>query len=171
MKILLSRLPVMLRVCVLLSVATAFLFGSASSASAAPLVTWTSGSATTTITNLIFNDDGTISIESEQSGYLSQVGAFTAHFSYLVIPTPTALFLVGSGTLITTSGDCMSLTALIVEWGADYPRTLNGVLTIKGGTGRYAGATGTLLVNGIDEESLTDTINLQGAILTPLRLF
>ncbi|MEO6569274.1 MAG: hypothetical protein ABIO94_10975 [Opitutaceae bacterium] len=55
----------------------------------------------------------------------------------------------------------------IVELGLDYPRTLNEALTITGGTGRFVGATGTLLVSGIDEESLTDTIQIHGAILTP----
>lgn len=136
----------------------------------AALVTTTQGSATTTITSLIFNADGTISIEADQSGYLSNVGSFTAHFSYLAVPTPATIVLVGSGTLTTAAGERLYLQASIVELGLDYPRTLNGALTITGGTGRFKGATGTLLVSGVDEESLTDTIQIQGAILTPGRL-
>ena len=136
------------------------------SASAAPLITLTQGSATTTITSLVFNADGTISIEAEQSGYLSNVGAFTAHFSYLAIPTPATILLVGTGTMQIAGGDQLFLTASILELGLDYPRLLDGTLTITGGTGRYAGATGALVVSGIDEESLTDTVNITGSIVT-----
>jgi hypothetical protein len=133
----------------------------------AALITTTSGSATTTITSLVFNADTTISIEAVQSGYLSNIGAFTASFSYTAVPTPTTIVLVGTGTLTTAKGDKLFLQATIVELGLDYPRTLDGALTIVGGTGRFSGATGTLLVSGIDEESLTDTIQVHGAIVTP----
>jgi hypothetical protein len=135
-------------------------------ASAAPVITQTQGSATTTITNIVFNADTTISIEAVQSGTLSHVGAFTAHFSYLAIPSPLTIAIVGTGTLTASNGDKIFLTASILEIGADYPRTLNGALTITGGTGRFAGATGTLLTSGVDEESLTDTIQIHGAIIT-----
>lgn len=145
----------------------ALLLGLSTSSVSAALVTATQGSATTTITSLVFNADTTISIEADQSGYLSNVGTFTAHFSYLAIPTPTTIVLVGSGTLVTASGDRLFLQASIVELGLDYPRTLDGALLITGGTGRFSGATGTLLVSGIDEESLTDTIQIQGSIVTP----
>lgn len=137
---------------------------------AAALITTTQGSATTTITSLVFNADTTISIEADQSGYLSNIGTFTAHFSYVAVPTPTTIVLVGSGTLITANGDRLYLQASIVELGLDYPRTLDGSLLITGGTGRFAGATGTLLVSGVDEESLTDTIQIQGSIVTPRNL-
>jgi hypothetical protein len=137
---------------------------------AAALITPTEGSATTTITSLVFNADGTISIEADQSGYLTNVGAFTAHFSYLAVPTPLTIALVGTGTLWTASGATIYLKASILEIGAAYPRTLNGALTIAGGTGRYAGATGVLYVSGVDEESLTDTIQIRGAIVTPASL-
>jgi hypothetical protein len=145
------------------------LTASAPHASAA-VVTSTRGSATTTITSLVFNADTTISIEADQTGYLANVGAFTAHFSYLAVPTPATIVLVGTGTLLTASGDRLFLQASIVELGLDYPRSLNGALTITGGTGRFAGTTGTLLVSGIDEESLTDTIQIQGAIVTAGKL-
>ncbi|HEX2855253.1 MAG TPA: hypothetical protein VHO24_18605 [Opitutaceae bacterium] len=146
---------------------TIALLGMTPQANAAPLITLTQGSAVTTITSAIFHPDGiTISIESEQAGYLSHVGAFTAHFSYLAVGTPVAIAIVGNGTLTTGNGDKIFLAASIVELGADYPRTLDGTLTITGGTGRYKGATGALVVHGIDEESLTDTITISGTIVT-----
>lgn len=149
------------------ALAIAFL-GMTPHAVAAPLITLTQGSATTTVTSLVFHPDGlTISIDSDQVGYLSNVGAFTAHFSYLAVGTPTTIMIVGNGTLTTSNGDKLFLAASIVEMGLDYPRTLDGTLTITGGTGRYKGATGALLVHGIDEESLTDTISITGTIVTP----
>jgi hypothetical protein len=167
MKLILPRLrsAASIRTSVSLCVATAMLLVSAPTASAA-LITSTQGSATTTITSIVFNADSTISIEADQSGTLSHVGAFTAHFSYLAIPTPVTISIVGTGTLTASNGDKINLTATVLELGADYPRTLNGVLVITGGTGRYAGATGTLLTSGTDEESLTDTIQIQGTIVT-----
>jgi len=147
------------------SVAAALLF-SVPQASAA-LITTTAGSATTTITTAVFHSDVLISIEAVQSGYLSNIGAFTAHFSYTAVATPATITIVGSGTLVTANGNRLYLQASILELGLDYPRTLNGALTITGGTGRFSGATGTLLIKGLDEESLTDTIQIQGAIITP----
>jgi hypothetical protein len=152
MKILTLRAPSwFFRFTAFFSVAAALLF-SAPQASAA-LITTTTGSATTTITTAVFHSDVLISIEAVQSGYLSNIGAFTANFSYTA--------------LVTANGNRLYLQASILELGLDYPRTLNGALTIIGGTGRFAGATGTLLINGMDEESLTDTIQIQGAIITP----
>ena len=147
------------------SVVAALLF-SVPQASAA-LVTTTKGSATTTITTAVFHSDILISFEAVQSGYLSNIGAFTAQFAYTAVATPATITIVGSGTLVTAKGDRLYLQASILELGLDYPRTLDGALTITGGTGRFSGATGTLLINGMDEESLTDTIQIQGAIITP----
>lgn len=163
---LLHRSVAALRGCAAFAVAIALL-GMTPQAVAAPHLTSTQGSATTTVTSAVFHPDGiTISIESEQVGYLSNVGAFTAHFSYLAIGTPTAIFITGNGTLTTSNGDKIFLTAAIVEVGLDYPYTLDGVLTVTGGTGKYKGATGALLVHGIDEASPTDTISIAGTIVT-----
>jgi hypothetical protein len=139
---------------------------SASAAPASAAVIPTQGSATTTITNLVFNDDGTISIDAVESGTLSKIGAFTAQFSYVATPAPTGLVLVGTGTITTAKGDKLFVKARILEIGADYPFTVSGLLTITGGTGRYAGATGALYVSGIDDVSLTDTLQIQGAVIT-----
>jgi hypothetical protein len=156
-----------LRACSAFTLAIALL-GMTPQASAAPLVTFTQGTATTTITSAVFHPDGlTISIESEQVGYLSNVGTFTAQFSYLAVGTPTTIVIVGNGTLTTSNGDKIFLAASIVEMGLDYPRTLDGTLTITGGTGKYKGATGALVVHGIDEASETDTITINGSIITP----
>lgn len=147
-----------------LGIAAGLLFLAAPRAAAA--IINTQGSATTTITSLVFNADGTISIEADQVGTLSKIGAFTGHLSYIAVPTPTALILVGSGTLRTASGEQIFLKARILELGTGYPYLVNGVLAVAGGTGRYAGASGALAVSGTDEEALTDTLQLQGAVVT-----
>lgn len=124
------------------------------------------GSATTTITNLVFDPvlGVLISIDSIQSGHLSNIGNFTGVFAYQALATPATITITGNGTLTTAGGDKLFATATILELGTDYPRTLNGTLTITGGTGKYAGAKGVLAVSGIDEESLTDTIDIEGTI-------
>src|SRR5687768_13684289 len=103
-----------LRACASLCVAAATLIVAVPRAFEA-LLTLTQGSATTTITSLVFNPDTTISIEAEQSGYLSNVGAFTAQFSYTAIPSPATILLLGSGILYTANGDRIYLTASILE--------------------------------------------------------
>src|SRR5258706_6855636 len=83
------------------------------------------GSGTTTITSLVFNDDTTISIEADQTGYLSGFGFFTGHFSYTAIPSPATILLVGTGTITNTNGETLTLAVSILEVGTDYPRTLD----------------------------------------------
>ena len=154
------------------SIATVLFFAAAPTASAAPAtlslkpkVVAVSGSATTTLTSLEYNADGTISIEAAQVGHLSQFGDFTGHLSYLAIPSPTSILLRGTATLTNKKGEQLHLFALILELGTDYPYTATGVLTVTGGTGRYAGATGLIVVTGYDTESPTDTLNLQGTLV------
>jgi hypothetical protein len=161
-----SRFHSAIRTCAALALASVFLT-MAPDAAARDTVTVVRGAATTTVTSLVFNADGTISIESVQTGYLSHVGAFTAHFSYLAVPSPTTIVLVGSGTLTAASGGQLYLSAFIVERGLDYPLMLDGVLAITGGSGRFSGATGALRISGLDEESLTDNVVLAGSIITP----
>ena len=124
------------------------------------------GSATNTITSLEFINDVTLRIEAQQVGHLSHFGDFTGDFSYLAVASPISILLVGNATLTNTDGDQLFLTASILELGAAYPMTVSGVLTITGGTGRFAGATGAINVSGKDEESLTDTFKLAGTIIT-----
>lgn len=128
----------------------------------------TTGSGTSTVTSIIENPDGTLSLEAEQSGRLAHIGSFSAIFSYLAkIDYNTGTTLIsGGGTLQNAQGDRLFVTVNIAEVGIDYPRPYTGVLTVTGGTGRFARATGLLEVTGIDEESLTDHFLLSGAIST-----
>lgn len=123
------------------------------------------GLAVTTLTSLEFNDDGTIAIEAVQVGHLSHFGEFTGQFSYVAIPSATSTVLRGSATLTNENGDQLYLTAFILELGADYPYTVTGALSVTGGTGRFAGATGLVAVTGIDTASPTDTLKLQGTLI------
>jgi hypothetical protein len=125
-----------------------------------------SGSAVNTITSLTVINDVTLAIEAESVGHLTHFGNFTGQFSYLAIASPVSIALLGNATLTNDDGDQLFLAAAITELGTDYPYALNGALTITGGTGRFAGSTGTLLVSGTDEESPSDTVQLAGTIIT-----
>lgn len=146
------------------------LLGSAPSASGSLLPAFSvkvvSGYAENTVTSLEFINDVTIRIESEQVGHLSGFGDFTGHFSYLALATPTTITLLGSATLTNERGEQLYLAASLLEVGADYPLTVTGALAVLGGTGRFAGATGTLSVSGTDDEDLTDTFHLNGVLIT-----
>jgi hypothetical protein len=127
-----------------------------------------SGSGQSTITSLVENPDDTLSIEAYQVGHLSGIGAFVGYFSYVAhidYNTGTTL-LIGSGYLVTSVGDQINLSVRIVQGGVDYPRPFAGILTVQGGTGRFAGASGHLTTSGFDEESLTDRFQLYGVIST-----
>jgi hypothetical protein len=124
------------------------------------------GVATNTITSLEFINDVTLRIEAQQVGYLTHFGGFTGEFSYLAVASPAAIVLTGTATLTNTDGEQLFLTASIVELGTAYPMTVVGTLTVTGGTGRFAGATGSIAVSGKDEESLSDTLKLAGTIIT-----
>jgi hypothetical protein len=153
-----------LRACALICVATIALFTSTTKASAALVPV--QGSATSSVTDLVFNDDGTISIVAEQSGHLTNFGDFTGTFSYLATPTSYGFLVTGTGTLIASNGDKLFLNLFILELGADYPFQVVGVLSVTGGTGRYRGAYGAIGISGYDQADLTDTFNLQGTIVT-----
>jgi hypothetical protein len=124
------------------------------------------GSATNIITSIEFINDVTLQIEAVQVGHLSNFGDFTGQFSYTAVASPVSILLTGNATLTNTSGEQLTLVATILEVGVDYPYTVTGTLTITGGTGRFAGATGTIAVTGQDGEELTDTFQLAGTILT-----
>jgi hypothetical protein len=126
----------------------------------------THGSGSSTITSLVENPDGTLSIEADQAGTLSHVGKFTGVFSYLatVDPDTGTTYLNGHGYFQTVNGDQLQVNLMIVEYGLDYPKPYFGVLNVTGGTGRFAGAQGVLAINGIDEESLTDSFELNGEL-------
>lgn len=123
------------------------------------------GTATNTITSLVFNDVGTISIEAVQEGHLTHFGHFTGHFSYVAVPSPVSIVLLGTAQLTNDDGETLSLTAVVAELGTDYPYTVAGTLTVTGGTGRFAGATGALTVSGPDSAELSDTLSFRGTLV------
>lgn len=125
-----------------------------------------SGTADNTITSLEFINDVTLRIEAVQVGYLSHFGNFTGDFSYLAVASPVSITLVGNATLTNDVGEQLFLTATVLELGAGYPYQVTGTLVVTGGTGRFAGATGTIAVKGVDGEELTDTFNLAGTLIT-----
>jgi hypothetical protein len=156
------------------SIATILLFTPALTVSAAQptpakaaktKVVAVSGVAITTLTSLVFNDDGTIAIEAVQVGHLSYFGEFTGQFTYVAIPSATSILIRGTAILTNEDGDHLYLTALILEQGADYPYAVSGALTVTGGTGRFASATGLIAVTGNDTVSPTDTLNLDGTLV------
>jgi hypothetical protein len=125
-----------------------------------------SGTASNTITSLEFINDVTLRIEAVQMGYLSHFGNFTGDFSYLAVASPVSITLVGNATLTNDVGEQLFLTATVLEVGTDYPYQVYGTLVVTGGTGRFAGATGSITVRGVDGEELTDTFSLAGTLIT-----
>lgn len=158
------------RLGVFCGLAFALLFAAVPRASALSLINHVEGSGTNTLTSVVTNPDGTVSIEAEQAGTLSGFGTFTGHFAYTALPSPTGFILVGSGEITNTRGEHLSLLVAITETGADYPFTIDGLITIIGGTGRFAGATGALHITGVDTAEPVDFIHLDGVIVAPGRL-
>jgi hypothetical protein len=124
------------------------------------------GSAESTITALVPIEEATLYIEAEQVGHLTHFGHFTGAFSYTAYLFPDEIILEGTAILTNEQGDQLFVTANFTEVGTIEPLVLSGTLTITGGTGEYADASGSIAVSGIDEESLTDTIYMEGEALT-----
>jgi hypothetical protein len=133
-----------------------------------PKITLTSGSGTSTLVNLTENPDGTLSLEALQDGNLNHFGHFTGTFNYLanIDENSGTTLLTGTGEFDFSPTDKIKLSLFIVEVGADYPRPYSGILTVIGGTGKFARARGELEIRGIDEESFTDGFKLDGLIIT-----
>jgi hypothetical protein len=154
--------------------ASALVLGPAPHAAAAllplslPKILPFNGSAANTITSLEFINDVTLAIEAEQVGYMTNFGNFTGHFSYTAVATPATILLVGNATLVNDQNEQLFVTATVLEVGTDYPKSVAGTLTVTGGTGRFAGATGTIAVSGVDDEPLTDVFQLNGTVITSL---
>ena len=124
------------------------------------------GTANNTVTSLEFINDVTLRIEAVQTGYMSHFGDFTGQFSYVAIASPVSIALAGTATFTNSAGEKLFARATLVELGANYPYQVTGILTITGGTGRFTGATGSIVVTGVDGEELTDRFNFTGTLLT-----
>lgn len=126
----------------------------------------THGSGSSTITGLAENPDGTLTIDAVEEGSLKTFGAFTGSFHYIatIDPNTGTTFLDGQGVFNFSATDSLRLAVHIVETGADYPKPYFGVLSIVGGTGRFAKSTGALLISGTDVEDLTDGFQLDGVV-------
>lgn len=124
------------------------------------------GSAESTVIALQPTGSATIHLEAAQVGHLSHFGHFTGEFSYDAELYADEIVLQGTATLTNDKGEQLFLTADIIETGTAEPLDVTGTLTITGGTGRFAGASGSLAVTGVDDVSLVDTIYLAGTIVT-----
>lgn len=125
----------------------------------------TLGSGESTVVDLVENPDGTIALFAEQSGYLAHFGAFTGNFDYLAhIDYNTGTTFIGGDGVIHLAGGDLTVSVQILEVGIDYPRPYTGILTVTGGTGRFASASGFFEITGIDEKSLTDGFALTGVL-------
>src|SRR5882724_4335273 len=156
-----------LRALALLTIITSSLFAADLNVGGQGLIA-TEGSGASTITSIVFNPDGTISIVATQEGQLSHLGKFTGSFAYLatIDPNTGTTFISGNGYFTMLTGDRINFAITIIEVGLDYPHPYAGGLTVTGGTGRFAGARGLLEINGIDDVSFTDPFKLAGVILT-----
>jgi hypothetical protein len=152
---------VFVRVCFI----SALLFGSAAHSSNLDVkVKEVTGRATNTITSLEPVDETTLLINSDVVGKLTYFGKFTGVFHYVAVLSPTTIELIGDATFTNTSGDKLFLAANILEHTETSPYAVEGTLTIIGGTGHYNNATGSIEVSGLDGESLTDTLSLDGVV-------
>ncbi len=126
----------------------------------------TAGSGQSTVVDLVENPDGTIALFAEQTGTLAHLGAFSGSFDYLAhIDYNTGTTFIGGNGVIRLAGGEISVSVSILEVGIDYPRPYTGLLTITGGTGRFASASGFFEITGVDEEALTDGFALTGVLL------
>lgn len=103
---------------------------------ARPVVGTRSG---TTLLNIVTDQASTTS-----SGFLSHVGAFTGTSTELFTPPPDFSVTGSDLEVVAANGD--TLTASVVGSGTTTGATseTTDTITITGGTGRFAGATGTL---------------------------
>jgi hypothetical protein len=151
---------------VLVGVVSTLLFGSAALSSGVETkLKEIKGAATNSITSLVPIDETTLEIESEVVGQLTHFGKFTGNFFYVAVMDSATIRLTGEATFTNHKGDQLFVDAEIVEYADSDPFVVEGTLTITGGTGEYADASGSIVVNGLDfEESLTDTLELSGIL-------
>jgi hypothetical protein len=96
---------------------------------------------------------------SDGTSQLSHCGTATFHNDFtLTITGPDTFTLVGTGTEVCANGDELFHTFTIT--GTLSTGKSTGVHTITGGTGRFAGASGTFTT------SVTSTMSIAGTIIT-----
>jgi hypothetical protein len=135
-----------------------------------PKLVYAQGGGTSTLTSVVENADGTLSLEAEQKGSLSHFGDFTGLFRYTayIDYTTGATLLLGEGYLQASNGDQLFLELEIAEPEPEYPKTFTGTMRVVGGTGRCQGAVGLLYISGVDEESPEDAFQFGGIFVTGL---
>jgi len=94
-------------------------------------------------TGRIHVDTATGAVTGEESGVMSHLGKYTLGLEGTASPSADGT-IAGSGTATITGANGDQLTATYTLTGQD--PTLNIVVTITGGTGRFANASGTLTV-------------------------
>lgn len=97
------------------------------------------GTATGTTTTDLLTGATTV----DATGHLSHLGTVTAHFDLTLAPTSASTFAyAGTGSDVAANGD--KLFVSLTGSGTFTPTTAEGTtnLTITGGTGRFAGASG-----------------------------
>jgi len=110
----------------------------------------------------------TFSMDLTGSGNATQLGLFTMSFQGEVfIPTSSG---TGTGTLVAADGSSLYADVL----GQGTPTENPGIIsivemwTITGGTGRFAGATGTVTVERVvNQATLTSSGTISGTIVLP----
>lgn len=150
--------------------AVALCFGaSASSAKAHDTFISVHSSGTNSVVNLTDNPDGTMTLDAVQTGTLGTLGAFNGQCEYVATfdTVLQQIRLKGTGTFLLADGAAIQLDVKLTEFGLNYPIPYAGLITVTGGTGHCAGATGFLIIHGTDEEALTDGLQIDGFIWVP----
>ncbi|PTY07600.1 hypothetical protein DB347_05040 [Opitutaceae bacterium EW11] len=141
----------------------------ASSAKAATPLVAVHSTGTSSVTNIVDNPDGTMTLEADQTGKLGTLGAFNGHCTYVATfdTTLQQIRITGTGTFTLTDGSQLKLAISFTEFGLNYPIPFAGMISVTGGTGQCENASGYLVLHGVDEEALVDGINLDGFVFTP----
>lgn len=111
---------------------------------------------------------GSLFVDASLTGIATQLGLFTLKYQLTVkLPDGTA---TGSGQLIAANGDSISATIVGTSTLTDTPgvASIMEIYTITGGTGRFAGAKGSLKLRRLVELATGVTAgSFDGAITSP----
>jgi hypothetical protein len=114
----------------------------------------------TLVATLHDNGDGTVDTASSGEGNATQLGKFTVVDDVGTLNLMTGEFS-GSYTLIAASGDTLSGE---FDGGLTGPTTFHTSGPIVGGTGRFAGAEGTLTFDGVVVEQTASSATVRNTI-------